>query len=98
MRTVGIAAAVTVLCTLLGFPMAFFMAKVAQPRWRGLLVALVVTPLWASYLVKIYAWQAMVQPDTGVLAWMLAAVRAGRPRLRRGGDDPHADATCGCRT
>ena len=71
LRTVGIAAAVTVLCTLLGFPMAFFMAKVAQPRWRGLLIALVVTPLWASYLVKIYAWQAMVQPDTGVLAWML---------------------------
>ncbi|WP_421733904.1 ABC transporter permease [Cellulomonas sp.] len=70
-RTVGIAAAVTVLCALLGFPMAFFMAKVAQPRWRGLLVALVVTPLWASYLVKIYAWQAMVQPETGVLAWML---------------------------
>jgi putative spermidine/putrescine transport system permease protein len=70
-RTVGIAAAVTVLCALLGFPMAFFMAKVVQPRWRGLLIALVVTPLWASYLVKIYSWQAMVQPDTGVLAWML---------------------------
>jgi len=78
-RTVGIAAAVTVLCTLLGFPMAFFMAKVAQPRWRGLLVALVVTPLWASYLVKIYAWQAMVQPDTGVLAWMLAPIGLDGP-------------------
>ena len=69
-RTVGIAAAVTVLCTLLGFPMAFFMAKVAPRRWRNLLVALVVTPLWASYLVKVYAWQAMVQPDTGVLSWL----------------------------
>lgn len=71
LRTVGIAASVTVLCVLLGFPMAFFMAKVARPRSRGLLVALVVTPLWASYLVKVYAWQAMVQPETGVLAWML---------------------------
>lgn len=70
-RTVGIAAAVTVSCVLIGFPMAFFMAKVAQPRRRNLLVALVVTPLWASYLVKIYAWQAMVQPETGVLAWLL---------------------------
>ena len=29
------------------------------------------TPLWASYLVKVYAWQAMVQPETGVIAWML---------------------------
>ena len=70
-RTVGIAAAVTVACVLIGFPMAFFMAKVAQPRWRSLLVALVVTPLWASYLVKIYAWQAMVQPGNGVLSWLL---------------------------
>ena len=69
-RTVGIAAAVTVICTVLGFPMAFFMAKIAPRRWRNLLVALVVTPLWASYLVKVYAWQAMVQPDSGVIAWL----------------------------
>src|SRR4051794_17929053 len=70
-RTVGIAATVTVLCVALGLPMAFFMAKIAKPRSRGLLVALVVTPLWASYLVKVYAWQAMVQPETGVIAWAL---------------------------
>lgn len=72
-RTVGIAAGVTVVCAVLGFPMALFMAEVAPQRWRGALVALVVTPLWASYLVKVYAWQAMVQPQTGVLAWL------GRP-------------------
>jgi len=54
-------------------PMSFFMAKVVPPRWRKVLVALVITPLWASYLVKVYAWQAMVQPVTGVLAWL------GRP-------------------
>jgi putative spermidine/putrescine transport system permease protein len=70
-RTVGIAAAVTAICAVLAVPMAFFMAKVAHPRWRGLLVALVITPLWASYLVKVYSWQAMVQPDSGVLAWLL---------------------------
>ncbi len=71
LRTVGIAASVTVICAVLGLPMAFFMAKIASPRWRKLLVALVITPLWASYLVKVYAWQAMVQPETGVLAWFL---------------------------
>lgn len=70
-RTVGIAAAVTVLAILLGVPMAFFIAKVVPRRWRGLLVALVVTPLWASYLVKVYAWKTMLQPETGVVAWML---------------------------
>ncbi len=71
LRTVGIAASVTVICIGLALPMAFFMAKVASRRWRNLLVALVITPLWAAYLVKVYAWQAMVQPETGVIAWML---------------------------
>lgn len=71
LRTVGIAASVTVICIVLALPMAFFMAKVASHRWRNLLVALVITPLWAAYLVKVYAWQAMVQPETGVIAWML---------------------------
>jgi putative spermidine/putrescine transport system permease protein len=71
LRTVGIAATVTVICAVLAVPMAFFMAKVVPPRWRRILVALVITPLWASYLVKVYSWQAMVQPDTGVLAWLL---------------------------
>ncbi len=71
MRTVGIAAAVTVLCALLGGPMALFMAKVAPARWSNVLVALVVTPLWASYLVKVYSWQAIVQPGSGVLDWLL---------------------------
>jgi putative spermidine/putrescine transport system permease protein len=72
LRTIGIAASVTVICAVLAVPMAFFMAKVVRPRWRGLFVALVITPLWAAYLVKVYAWQAMLQPDTGVVAWLLS--------------------------
>ncbi|MEO6823050.1 MAG: ABC transporter permease [Candidatus Nanopelagicales bacterium] len=69
-QTVTVAASVTVLCIALGLPMAFYMAKVAQGRSRGVLIALVITPLWASYLVKVYAWQAMVQPGNGVIAWL----------------------------
>jgi putative spermidine/putrescine transport system permease protein len=71
-RTVGIAASVTVICTMLGVPMAFFIAKVVPRRWRGLMVALVVTPLWASYLVKVYSWKAMLQPNSGVVDWLLS--------------------------
>ena len=71
LRTVGIAVAVTLIAIVLGVPMAFFIAKVVPRRWRGLMIALVVTPLWASYLVKVYAWKAMLQPETGVVAWML---------------------------
>src|SRR4051795_1830222 len=65
-RTMLIAVTVTVLCTLIAVPFAFFMAKIAPPRTRRLLVALVLVPLWASYLVKAYAWRAMLAPD-GVL-------------------------------
>ncbi|HEX6886916.1 MAG TPA: ABC transporter permease [Candidatus Nanopelagicales bacterium] len=61
-RTVSIAALVTLLCTAIGLPMAFFMARVATARWQPLLVALVLTPLWASYLVKVYAWRTILAP------------------------------------
>ena len=61
-RTVGIAALVTILCTVIGMPMAFFMARVASARWQPVLVALVLTPLWASYLVKVYAWRTILAP------------------------------------
>ena len=71
LRTLSIALLVTLFCLVLALPLAFFMARVANPKWRPLLVALVLTPLWASYLVKVYAWRAMLQPETGVLAWFL---------------------------
>ena len=70
LRTVALAAAVTVVDVVLGFPVAFFMAKVARRRWRPLLLAAVLTPLWASYLVKAYAWRVMVGTG-GVLDWAL---------------------------
>ena len=70
LRTVGLAAAVTVVDVVLGFPVAFFMAKVARRRWRPLLLAAVLTPLWASYLVKAFAWRVMVGSG-GVLDWAL---------------------------
>lgn len=79
LRTVGIAASVTVLCIVIAAPMALFMAKVAPQRWGNVLVALVVTPLWASYLVKVYSWQAIVQPGSGVLDWILRPFKVSGP-------------------
>jgi putative spermidine/putrescine transport system permease protein len=70
LRTVVIAAAVTVTDALLAFPIAFTMAKLARPRTRGLLVVAVLMPLWASYLVKVYAWRVILQED-GILNWAL---------------------------
>jgi putative spermidine/putrescine transport system permease protein len=69
-RTVGIAALVTVTDVLLAFPVAFYMAKVATPRVRGVLVVAVLMPLWASYLVKVYAWRTMLSHD-GIVNWAL---------------------------
>lgn len=67
-RTAGVALLVTVICVVIAVPVAFFIAKVA-PRWarRGLVVALML-PLWAGYLVKGYAWRAMVSPAGGKFA------------------------------
>jgi putative spermidine/putrescine transport system permease protein len=67
-RTVGVALLVTVLCALLAVPLALCMAKVASPRMRLALVVAVTTPLWASYLVKAYAWRVMLSPE-GPLQW-----------------------------
>ena len=57
LRTVGMAAAVTITCILLAFPIAYYMARVASPRTKGLLVVAILMPLWASYLVKAYTWR-----------------------------------------
>jgi putative spermidine/putrescine transport system permease protein len=65
-RTLLIALLVTALCIVLAVPFAVFMARVVPTRWRSLVLALVLVPLWASYLVKAYAWRAMLQPG-GVL-------------------------------
>ncbi len=60
LRSIGVAAAVTVIDTVVALPMAFFMAKVAAPRSRKWLVIAILTPLWASYLVKAYAWRVLL--------------------------------------
>ncbi len=68
-RTVGVALAVTAICAVLAVPMALYMAKVASPGVRLALIVAVTTPLWASYLVKAYAWRMMLSPQ-GPLAWV----------------------------
>src|SRR6188768_4052348 len=68
-RTLLIAVAVTVIDALLAFPIALYMAKVASPRLQRALVIAVLTPLWASYLVKAYAWRGMLSSD-GPIAWI----------------------------
>ena len=69
LRTIGIALSVTVICIVLAVPLGLYMAKIASPRVRLALVVAVTTPLWASYLVKAYAWRMMLSPE-GPLYWV----------------------------
>ena len=78
-RTVGVAIAVTMICAVIAIPMAFFIARVAKPKSRPVLIALVITPLWASYLVKIYAWRTMMAPDSGFLNWLVSPLGLSSP-------------------
>lgn len=78
LRTVGIALAVTLIDVAIALPIAFFMAKVANNRTRRLLVIAVLMPLWASYLVKAYAWRSVLSSE-GILEWMLAPIGGHTP-------------------
>ena len=69
LRTVGVAAAVTVTDILLAFPLAYYAARLATPRIRNALLIAVVLPLWANYLVRIFAWRIILTPN-GFLNWL----------------------------
>jgi putative spermidine/putrescine transport system permease protein len=69
-RTIGMAAAVTVTDTVVAFPFAYFMARVAAPRTRTALFVAILLPLWASYLAKVYAW-LLIFTRGGLLDWVV---------------------------
>jgi putative spermidine/putrescine transport system permease protein len=73
LRTIGIAAAVTLADALLAFPLAYFMARVASARTRTIVFVGVLLPLWSSYLVRVYIWRLILNND-GVLNWTLGKV------------------------
>ena len=70
LRTIWMAAAVTLTDIVLAFPLAYFMARIAAPRLRAALFVMVLLPLWSSYLVRIYAWRTILAKD-GALNWVL---------------------------
>ncbi len=72
-RTVWMAAAVTITDIILAFPFAYFMVRLAGPRLRIVLFTLVLVPLWSSYLARVYAWRLILAHD-GALNWLLRAI------------------------
>ena len=69
-RTVVMATLVTLTAIAVAFPIAFYMARVASPRTRGILIVSILLPLWSGYLVKVYAWR-LILSQNGVLNWAL---------------------------
>jgi putative spermidine/putrescine transport system permease protein len=79
-RTVGMALLVTVTCAVIGFPVAYYVARIASPRTKRIMVIAVLMPLWASYLVKIYTWRTMLGGN-GFIDWLLAPIGLASPGL-----------------
>ncbi|MEB3216370.1 MAG: ABC transporter permease [Nostocales cyanobacterium 94392] len=66
-----LALATTIICFLLGFPVAFWIARMAPKPWRNLLLIAFILPLWTSSLLRSYAWITILRP-TGLLNSVLA--------------------------
>jgi putative spermidine/putrescine transport system permease protein len=75
-RTLGLALAVTAVDLLLAFPIAYYAARIARPRTRTIVLLAVVLPLWASYLVRVYAWRVILAGN-GLMNWALDKVHLG---------------------
>lgn len=75
-RTLTMAALVSLSCAALAFPLGLYMAHHAGPRTKGLLYLAVMLPLWSSYIVRVYAWKTILAKE-GILTWTLQALGLG---------------------
>lgn len=69
-RTVSMAAIVTIAAAVVAFPIAYYAARYARGKWKALFYLGVMLPLWSSYLVKVYAWKLILAKE-GILTWGL---------------------------
>lgn len=76
LRSIAYAAATTVACLALGFPLAYTIARFGG-RWKNALLLLVILPFWTSYLVRMYAWKFILD-DEGLANTVLGGLGLGR--------------------
>ena len=75
-RTALMAAAVTLACAVLAFPIAYYAARYARGAWKAAFYLGVMLPLWSSYLVKVYAWKLILAKE-GILTWAAERTHTG---------------------
>ena len=75
MRSLKLAVISTIICLLIGYPMAYIMAR-AKERTQKTMVTLIMIPMWMNFLIRTYAWMTILQ-DTGILNGFLSALGVG---------------------
>ncbi len=70
-RTVVLALAVSIGAAVIGFPIAFYMAKFTSPKIKIFFYLAIMLPLWSSYLVRVYSWKLILAKE-GIINWVLA--------------------------
>jgi putative spermidine/putrescine transport system permease protein len=84
LRTIGLAAAVTVTDIVLAFPLAYYAARLATPRRRNAILVAVIVPLWANYLVRVFSWKLILSPS-GLLNWTVEGLGLGSLQIANSG-------------
>jgi putative spermidine/putrescine transport system permease protein len=69
LRSVSMAAVVTLAAAIVAFPIAYYAARYARGKWKALFYLGAMLPLWSSYLVKVYAWKLILAKE-GILTWL----------------------------
>ena len=76
LRSLKLAVISTVICLLMGYPMAYIIAR-AEARTQKILITLIMIPMWMNFLIRTYAWMTILQ-DTGIFNGILSALGLGR--------------------
>ena len=79
MRSLKLAVISTVICLLMGYPLAYIIAR-ARPRVQKTIITLIMIPMWMNFLIRTYAWMTILQ-DTGILNSILSALHLGRVHI-----------------
>ena len=78
LNSIKVAAISTLICVLIGYPMAYGIAR-AQGAWRNILLLLVILPFWTSFLLRVYAWMAMLSTQGVVNKTLMALGLVSEP-------------------
>ena len=78
LKSLSLAVQTTVLCLLIGYPFGYFMAR-TSPKWRGILLLLIIVPFWTNALIRIYGWKILLGANGPINEFLKAAGLIQKP-------------------